>query len=502
MRSYFDFMNDFNKEEILEGLVSHGMFSEKLPPIFESHSFYEYCKNEMPKFNNTYKESNYIKYESMRHINVPRSFGIPNPMNYYKLCLFISENWELIKMHFKEKTELEVQKVSKIHIRKMKNSKKIFQMNYKNYQTDEFEQIDYLLDSKYLVNVDISTCFPSIYTHSIPWALVGKSSAKIDRNPNFWFNQLDFYTRGINNGETHGILIGPHASNILSEIVLVSVDSELVEKGWKYTRNVDDYSCYVNSYEESQNFLSDITNSLKKYNLILNHKKTAISKLPLCSTERWIRELNMSPLGRDSYISYKTLKLSIDLALDLLQSNHENAAILNYLIKIIDQKELSKNAEKYYVRNILHLSILYPYLIPLIDKYIFEKLKVKKEVIKNYSNIVFKEGQKSNNKEMMCFSIYFSIKYEFEVEDLTFESIYETNHCILYLLGFMYSKSVIKNNEDIKLYKKLAKELKKNKEDFEENWIFIYEVLTFGLLNSDWKILKQNNISFLKNFST
>ena len=33
-------------------------------------------------------------------------------------------------------------------------------------------------DKKYIVKTDIENCFPSMYTHSLPWALVGKGIAK------------------------------------------------------------------------------------------------------------------------------------------------------------------------------------------------------------------------------------------------------------------------------------------------------------------------------------
>lgn len=45
----------------------------------------------------------------------------------------------------------------------------------------------------------------------------------------------------MHHGETHGILIGPHSSNILSEIILTVVDRKLYEKHYRYVRAIDDY---------------------------------------------------------------------------------------------------------------------------------------------------------------------------------------------------------------------------------------------------------------------
>ena len=78
------------------------------------------------------------------------------------------------------------------------------------------------------------------------------------------------------NRETHGIPIGPHTSNILSEIVLCAVDKELSE--YSYIRDIDDYECYVESEEVGKQFLLQLSNSLNKYGLRINHKKTTIEK--------------------------------------------------------------------------------------------------------------------------------------------------------------------------------------------------------------------------------
>ena len=62
-------------------------------------------------------------------------------------------------------------------------------MNYKNWYLDGNPELDLLIQkneiNRYLVKADISTCFPSIYTHSIPWAIVGKQQSKNTIKPDF-----------------------------------------------------------------------------------------------------------------------------------------------------------------------------------------------------------------------------------------------------------------------------------------------------------------------------
>lgn len=51
----------------------------------------------------------------------------------------------------------------------------------------------------------------------------------------------------LTNGETHGLLVGPHASNLLSELILTRIDKTLFDEGYRFVRHIDDYLCYVDS---------------------------------------------------------------------------------------------------------------------------------------------------------------------------------------------------------------------------------------------------------------
>lgn len=39
MKTYSDFMNAISADEVYEGLLGYGMFSEKIPPMFTSEDF-------------------------------------------------------------------------------------------------------------------------------------------------------------------------------------------------------------------------------------------------------------------------------------------------------------------------------------------------------------------------------------------------------------------------------------------------------------------------------
>lgn len=206
MKTYSEYQNEITSDQLYKGLLVHGMFAEKLPPIFSMESFWDYIQNTNPQFSGN--DHDYVYFESMRNNGIPRQYGIPVPMAYSRLCRALKDYWSNIQDHFQAQTKNQPFKVSRIHIRKIKNTEKIFQMNYKKWWVDPEPTTDLLLGKKYVVKSDISTCFPSIYTHSISWALVGKEYAKANRGQKHWFNKIDKMCRATKSGETHGVLIG------------------------------------------------------------------------------------------------------------------------------------------------------------------------------------------------------------------------------------------------------------------------------------------------------
>lgn len=100
MKSYVECMDEISAEEIYEGLLVHGIFSSKLPPIFSAESFGEYCKVMTQGFHE--RGYDYAVFDTMRNVNIPRSLGIPNPMAYQQLCASVKKYWGDIQAHFRK----------------------------------------------------------------------------------------------------------------------------------------------------------------------------------------------------------------------------------------------------------------------------------------------------------------------------------------------------------------------------------------------------------------
>lgn len=521
-KTYYELLNEISADELFDGLLGYGLFAEKIPPFLTTEKFIDFCKNPPNDFIFKKEPKKYIHYESMRNINVPRVMAIPNPIAYYNQCKALSDNWDKLLEYFKKQTKNQEHKISRIHIRKIDDSFKIFntcyaeeledinlddypsleqkhlfEMNHKNFCKDDYPEPILLIGKRYIVKADISNCFPSIYTHSLAWALVGKEHSKLNRSDAEWFNQIDLYTRNLKDGETHGILIGSHSSNLISEIILTAIDKVMYEKKYRYIRNIDDYTCYVETKEQAEQFLIDLSMELKNYSLMLNHKKTEILKLPLASTENWIRKLNSFIFSSsDSKLKLTEVRAYLDIALDLMFHNRENTAILNYAIKVLSKKEMTKNAKDYFIKTVHHLVLLYPYLIPLLDEKIFSLFSIDNVTIEKITQDIFKLGKDKKLYEAMSYALYFSLKYDFKLIEDLFEIVEKSNDAILLLAAYLHDKKFINHSVIDKKYRNLAKHLK---DDIDEFWIFVYEVLTVGNLKEEWRVIKKEDVTFIKN---
>ena len=503
MKSYYDYMNEISADELYDGLLGYGLFSEKLPPIFSAVSFLTYCKKN-PGFKK--EPAEHITYNSMRNLNIPRTMGIPNPMQYEILCATLKNNWPNLQQHFQKYTMTQPYRISRIHIRKAYDKAnnayqpKLFQMNYSNWRSDGTPENDLLfhdgIAKKYVVHADISTCFPSIYTHSLPWALVGKEASKADKSNGKWYNKIDKACQNTTYGETHGLLIGPHASNLLAEIILVVVDHQLYNDGYRFVRHIDDYDCYVESYEQAQLFMNKLEHELRQFDLPLNYKKTRIEELPIASTKHWKRQLStvllVAPYGKTSYTEVNNY---LDAAIKLAEEE-KDSAILNYAIKVLSGLDgITENGKSAAGKRILHLSILYPYLLPLLEEFVFVPFATEKDEIKAFTNALFVDSFRINNFEGIVYSIYYSLKYGFEISGIDCAKLIDTGDCLCLLMSWLYFRIWDKAKQN-----KLEQEAKRIAQiAMNRNWLFCYEALdSANLPRGDWQTMKNAGVSFLK----
>ncbi|WP_219723709.1 antiviral reverse transcriptase Drt3b [Burkholderia sp. WAC0059] len=145
-----------------------------------------------------------------------------------------------------------------------------------------------------MVQLDVSKCFDSIYTHSLPWAVLGKDQTKfsLDESKATFGGRFDALMQNLNHKETNGIVIGPEFSRIFAEIILQSVDAELITQlaeGNKLThkvdyeifRYVDDFFVFYNEESTQLQIFETLQEILKSKKLNINTAKIKHYQKPI-----------------------------------------------------------------------------------------------------------------------------------------------------------------------------------------------------------------------------
>lgn len=361
----------------LEDLIGRGYFPKELPPPFNTidlannysainnkwqnptSSLIKEPKESLSKFNerksrydkdtkSTNKNSKCGIYSITKSILSRRYLSIPNPIHHIKLSKCIVENWDIIE------PLLTSDKISM--------SSPVFQKSLidRCFRTKSERFIDFVtktLDISFKHSVelklDISMFYHRIYTHSIPWALLGKDRAKqIYKNPNKFKtsterndqldhktytigNEIDIASRASQEDQTIGIPIGPDTSLIIAEIILAQVDKFIgLETDISACRYFDDYYIYTNSKERADEILKKIEQTLFEYNLEINESKVSIKEYPFHFIEDYTIELRNFDLKNNFEYSIKQY-FSIVWKF-ASHSLHKKDQIFNYSFAIFD----------------------------------------------------------------------------------------------------------------------------------------------------------------------
>ncbi|GAA7104703.1 hypothetical protein HpBGD16_14690 [Helicobacter pylori] len=100
--------------------------------------------------------------------------------------------------------------------------------------------------------------------------------------------------------------------------------------------------------------------------------------------------------------------------------------------------------------------------------------------IQEISKDIFKAGSKNNNHEACSYVLYFSLKYDFEMEKTCHNMVLESNDCVLMCLGYLRARKDSKGFAIDKYLKRAETMIKLEDRTCildDEFWLFAYEVL-------------------------
>ena len=255
-------------------LLDRGFYPDELPPPFQTKNFSSVL--EVLKPPKDYR-SNTIFFNGSRFDGMIRTFGIINPISYFLLCEHIANNWVNI---------VKVFKLSNCNVKKPKFPSVNASGRAIEYASLTYQKINQNHLASFfpiIVNLDINRFYESIYTHSIPWAVLGKDKAKGQLHSQdfteHWSNKLDIFARNSNDQQTIGLPIGPDTSRIISELILSRIDYDILSnnkaiRSTQIYHNIDDYQIGAYSSNEADNAQSGFVRAISNYGLRLNDFKT------------------------------------------------------------------------------------------------------------------------------------------------------------------------------------------------------------------------------------
>lgn len=130
---------------------------------------------------------------------------------------------------------------------------------------------------------DVSKCFDSIYTHTLPWAVKDMPISKNSISYKTFGSSFDKLMQRQNYNETNGICIGPELSRIFAETIFQKIDNIVLlrakneglrnKSDYECVRYVDDIIIFSNDPVVSGKIYALFEEALGEFNLHLNSLK-------------------------------------------------------------------------------------------------------------------------------------------------------------------------------------------------------------------------------------
>jgi hypothetical protein len=401
-----------HRNEISRWLLKEGYYPEQyvIPPTFQVQQFpLKPSPYYSVKINKSLQSFNPDKFEEV-NVSYPKSslternFGIIHPKIYHDIVWNLNRAWDTIVDHIFDKKINIFSYSFPIPITNkaegILGNLRAGRMIYEFVEMAEKDLVAEAHDYNFILRTDIKNFYPSIYTHSIAWAIhtkaiIRKKGNKSDFN-NFVGLKLDRLLQCANDGCTNGIAIGSAISDLIAEVILAAVDKdcsiELKKRRLKFlgVRFKDDYRILCNSKEDGNRIIKVLQAKMKEYNLSLNEKKSEIHELPEGLFREWPAEYRKCSLKYSSKIKYTRLADTFLSTLKIDMQYPDTGVIDKFLSELTTKKyKLKLKLNEKYSQKAFNLLLLlkgrraksFPHILGIIQK-IIEENKSNKGLIK------------------------------------------------------------------------------------------------------------------------
>lgn len=289
--------------DLYDWLTAKGYYPERyvLPPCFYVGKHPKYGKRFFPftkkRFTPPFTEPCELCFPKTQLTDRP--FAVIDPQVHSDIALEISSEWNCIldllfnldKQVFSYSFPVPLSSRTPGKIGGLRAGRMIYEW----IEMAENDLVEEAYAYRYLLKTDVKNFYPSVYTHSIAWALHSKPVIRASKNRwNYTLlgNRLDKLSQSANDGCTNGLPIGPVVSDLLAEIILSAIDlavsPELKRMDICALRFKDDYRFLCKTEEDCKKVIKVVQRELKEYNLLLNEEKTDIAELPEGIFRQWV----------------------------------------------------------------------------------------------------------------------------------------------------------------------------------------------------------------------
>jgi hypothetical protein len=183
----------------LKDLLERGYFPRELPPPFTTRSFAAAAVDASGVLDQTLATGNpdhaeLCIHNMVRSGGLRRHLGIPNPVLFARLCQFTAAEWSRLHPVAHRSPYSLTSPVVSSGPRAIVGKQGLGDRAPK--------RAELRAQARCVLRCDVSRFYPSIYTHSLPWAIEGKDHVKqrlaAGNLGTVWSNALDKLARNLN----------------------------------------------------------------------------------------------------------------------------------------------------------------------------------------------------------------------------------------------------------------------------------------------------------------
>jgi hypothetical protein len=400
-----------------------------------------------------------------------RVLAIPNPRNYAILCVETEACWtQLESICKKSPVSLTVPKPSSVRA-----------LEGENRRTEGIERALRSVGSRYVLRADFARFYPSIYTHSIGWAIHGKTRSRANKTNSLFGNRLDLWTRELQDKQTGGVPIGPDTSYLIAEVIASQIDTMLGKNlgGLKGTRYIDDYHLYFPSLSRAEEAHSALHRIARQFEIDINDLKTDIAELPEPIEPFWKTQLRQIDIKSDDFAT--SLKAIFDRAAELARQYPQDS-LFTYLARKIEKTTINPTDWDLCEALLLRGAVGEPGSLPVLMRiYDINKASPSHRLSEALESLCLHHSNLQQASEV-AWALWFAKQHQIKLSQVVANAVSQVDDDVVALvtLDLHYSGLIPVPRNKFSLWSKYMKRESLNL----EHWLLAYEALEQGWLTS------------------